>query len=149
VIVGDGVLLDELKEQVQTMGIQDKVSFTGFLEPDDLRKKIAEAYAGFLLVENLGLSYFYALGNKFFDYVQGGIPQVSIDFPEYKLMHEQHGVSLLVQSLDPKTIADAANKLVDDQALYKKLQVNTIAAQPALCWEHEEQKLIAFYAILS
>lgn len=149
VIVGDGVLLETLKKTVAEKNLQDKVRFTGFMEPDKLRHKISQAYAGFLLVENLGLSYYYALGNKFFDYVQGGIPQISIDFPEYKLMNEKHGVSHLISSLDPEVIAAAANELVDNPKLYEKIKTNAINAQEDLSWEHEEKKLVAFYDKLS
>ena len=32
-----------------------------------------------MLLENTGLSYYYSLANKFFDYVQAGVPQLCVD----------------------------------------------------------------------
>ena len=144
-IVGDGLLLPKLKARVEELGIQDKVIFTGFLQPEELRVKVLNAVAGFLLIENLGLSYYYALGNKFFDYVQGGIPQISINFPEYQLLHNKYGLSVLVDSLAPEEIARKANQLLDDPELLQSLQKKTRAAQEDLSWEKQEEILLAFY----
>jgi len=102
-------------------------------------------YAGINLVEREGLNQYFSLANKFFDYIHAGLPQVTMNFPEYAAVNQHFEVAILIDDLQPKTIANAMNRLLDDQDLYLRLKNNCIAAKNKLNWEEEEQKLISFY----
>ncbi|MFC7669823.1 hypothetical protein ACFQT0_22475 [Hymenobacter humi] len=93
--------------------------------PAALREVTRHAAVGIMLLENIGLSYYYSLANKFFDYVHAGIPQVLIDFPEYRALNEQFDVAELVPDLHPDTLARALNRLLrDEPARYQHLSEN-------------------------
>jgi hypothetical protein len=102
-----------------------------------------------MLLENIGLSYYYSLANKFFDYVHAGIPQVLIDFPEYRALNDEFDVAELVSDLQPATLATALNRLLHDEpARYQYLAANCRRAAPQLSWQHEEQVLLRLYHTL-
>ena len=86
------------------------------------------------------------MANKFFDYVHAGIPQVLIDFPEYRALNDQFDVAELVADLSPDTLATALNRLLrDEPARYHYLAENCRRARPQLSWQHEEQVLQQLY----
>jgi glycosyltransferase involved in cell wall biosynthesis len=96
-------------------------------------------------LENKGLSYYYSLANKFFDYLHAGIPQICINFPEYKRINEVYEVAMLLDDLNTSTIQLAIEELISDPAFYAQLKQNCIPCAKDLNWENEEKKLVAIY----
>ena len=148
VICGEGDLSATLRAQADRLGLlaSGQVEFRGYVLPDALREVTRHASVGIMLLENIGLSYYYSLANKFFDYVHAGIPQVLIDFPEYRALNDQYDVAELVADLQPATLAAALNRLLrDEPARYQHLAENCRRARPHLSWQHEEQVLLGLY----
>ena len=148
VICGEGDLSVALRERAESLGLlaSGQVDFRGFVLPEALREITRHAAVGIMLLENIGLSYYYSLANKFFDYVHAGIPQVLIDFPEYRALNEQFDVAELVSDLQPATLAAALNRLLrDEPARYQHLAKNCRRAAPQLSWQHEEQELLRLW----
>ena len=148
VICGEGDLSAALRERAGRLGLlaTKQVEFRGFVLPEALREVTRHAAVGIMLLENTGLSYYYSLANKFFDYVHAGIPQVLIDFPEYRALNEQFDVAELVADLAPATLATALNRLLrDDPTRYQHLAANCHRAAPQLSWQHEEQELLRLW----
>ncbi|GAB3294973.1 hypothetical protein GCM10027511_08400 [Hymenobacter humi] len=148
VICGEGDLSAALRARADKLGLRasGKVEFRGFVLPAALREVTRHAAVGIMLLENIGLSYYYSLANKFFDYVHAGIPQVLIDFPEYRALNEQFDVAELVPDLHPDTLARALNRLLrDEPARYQHLSENCRRAAPQLSWQHEERVLLRLY----
>ena len=141
-LAGEGDLSDILRRRTRELGLRDKVRFLGFIKPSELRRYTAQAWLGINLLENKGLSYYYSLANKFFDYVQAGTPVLTMNFPEYKALNEEQEVGILLDELSPGSVAAAINKLLNDKALYQKLQGNCLSARKVWNWEAEEQILI-------
>jgi glycosyltransferase involved in cell wall biosynthesis len=149
VICGEGDLSEALRARAAALGLlaSGKVEFRGFVLPADLREVTRHAALGVMLLENQGLSYYYSLANKFFDYLHAGIPQLVVDFPEYRALNEQYDVAEMVPNLQPTTLAAALNRLLrDEPARYQHLAENCRRARPALSWQHEETKLLELYA---
>ncbi|UOG73162.1 glycosyltransferase [Hymenobacter tibetensis] len=151
VLCGEGDLSEELRARAAALGLLEsgKVEFRGFVLPDALRDVTRHASVGVMLLENQGLSYYYSLANKFFDYLHAGVPQVVIDFPEYRALNERYDVAEMVTNLAPATLATALNRLLrDEPARYQQLAENCRRARHELNWQHEEQQLLALYATL-
>ncbi len=144
-LVGDGDITEALKAQVRRSGSEHKVRFTGYVKPADLKQITAGAFIGINLLEMKGLSYYYSLANKFLDYIQAGVPQVCIAFPEYKRINDQYHVAVLVDDLDTDTIKSALKRLMEDKDFYVKVKENCLVCRRELTWENEERKLIALY----
>ena len=152
VICGEGDLSAALRERAAKLGLlaSGQVEFRGFVLPEALREVTRHAAVGIMLLENIGLSYYYSLANKFFDYVHAGIPQVLIDFPEYRALNEQFDVAELVADTAPATLATALNRLLPggEPARYQHLAGNCRRAAPQLSWQHEEQVLLKLFGEL-
>lgn len=144
-IYGDGNFMQQAQELVRQNNLEDRVFLMGKITPDKLDKITAESYIGINLVEHLGLNQYFSLANKFFDYIQYCIPQITMDFPEYKRINDQYEVALLISDLSIHAVANAINCLLYDEDLYKKLQNNCLPARKAINWENEEKKLVQFY----
>lgn len=144
-VYGDGNFLTQAKQLVIDHGVQDIVFFKGKVSPSALKAITREAYLGINLIENNGLSYYLSLSNRFFDYIQAGLPQVCVDYPSYRQINDEFEVALLIKSCDPFSIAAAVNDLISDKDKWKVLQSNAIRASALLNWENEEQILVDFY----
>ncbi|MEP7254595.1 MAG: glycosyltransferase [Ferruginibacter sp.] len=148
-IYGDGNFMEQTKSLVAVNNLQDKVFVKGKVLPEELDAVAQNAYIGINLVEYIGLNQYYSLANKFFDYIQNGLPQVTMNFPEYKRINDEFEVAVLVGDLQQETLTTAINKLLNDENLYNRLQQNCMNARQVLNWQNEEKKLIAFYKNIS
>ncbi|MCU0334190.1 MAG: glycosyltransferase [Chitinophagaceae bacterium] len=142
VIAGDGNYMQQLRQLIQAHQLQHKVIMLGMQPPTLLRHITRRARAGITLFDNSGLNQYYSLANRFFDYVQAGIPQLCNDYPEYRLLCKQFEVALLLQQLDQQHIAAALNKLCLDDVLYRQLQQEATAAAQVWHWKQEEKQLL-------
>jgi glycosyltransferase involved in cell wall biosynthesis len=150
VICGEGDLSAALRQQAARLGLlaSGQVEFRGYVLPAELRTLTAQATVGIMLLENVGLSYYYSLANKFFDYVQAGIPQLCIAFPEYQALNAQHEVAELVPDLAPATLVAALARLLpggQPGARYHALAANCRRARQEWQWQQEEKTLVDLY----
>ncbi len=148
VIVGDGNFLEQAKELVKRHGLVEKVLFKGKMKPEELNNFTGQAYIGITLFENKGLSNYYSLANRFFDYIHAGVPQLCVDYPVYRNINATSPVALLVDDLSPENIAAKLNNLVNNSVLYAELRDNCLIRRKELNWQQEEQVLIRFYKAL-
>ena len=146
IICGDGNFMAEARRLVAIHQLDHKVLFKGNVLPYDLSDYTVNAWIGITLFENKGLSNYYSLANRFFDYIQAGIPQLGVDYPVYQELNNKYQIAVLIKDLSPETIAQEINRLLRDPALYNVLQQNCLAAREVFNWQHEEKKLIAFYS---
>jgi len=144
-LAGEGDLSRELRQLTERLRLQERVRFLGFLRPDDLWQLTSSASIGINLLESNGLSYYYSLANKAFDYIQAALPSLQMDFPEYRRLNDEYHVFYLLDQLTPERIALALRRLLKEKELYLRLQRNCRRAAETLHWEHEEAKLLAFY----
>lgn len=144
-IYGDGNFLAAAKQLTTLHHLQKKIIFEGKFLPHQLNQITATAYIGINLVENVGLNQYYSLANKFFDYIQFSIPQVTMNYPEYSRINNEYDVAFLINNCTEHEIIAAINTLLNDTVLYQKLKTNCTIAAKALNWEVEEQVLLTFY----
>jgi glycosyltransferase involved in cell wall biosynthesis len=149
IICGEGNFLGKAKELVEENGLGEKVIFMGRILPSELEQITNESYIGVNLVEAVGKSQILSLANKFFDYIHHAIPQVTMNFPEYKKINDQFEVAILIDELTISSVANVLNELLQNEELYQKLRENCMKAREVYNWQKEEQKLINFYKKLS
>jgi glycosyltransferase involved in cell wall biosynthesis len=145
VICGDGNFMLSLKKLIREHNLENKIELKGMLLPEEIWKFSRQATIGIALAEKEGLNQWLALPNKFFDYIHAGLPQVTMDYPEYHKINKQFEVAVLINDLAPESIAHAINDLLTDEVLHRKLKDNCMRARQELNWQHEEKKLLAFY----
>ncbi|HMX40938.1 MAG TPA: glycosyltransferase, partial [Saprospiraceae bacterium] len=145
-LAGEGDLSAELRARAEALGIGGQLTFLGYVEPEELRDLTECAWLGLNLLENRGLSYYYSLANKFFDYVQAEVPVLTMDFPEYRALQAEHEVAVLLDRLEPAAIAAAIRDLLEQPARYAALRAHCCAARDLWCWEREKQVLLRIWA---
>ncbi|HEY9364105.1 MAG TPA: glycosyltransferase [Chitinophagaceae bacterium] len=145
VICGDGNYMTQLKSLVQHQGLSNKIILKGMLPPSQLWIIAQQAMIGMGQAEKEGLNQYLALPNKFFDYLHAGLPQVSMNYPEYKKINDKYKVAILIDGLSTKTIAGAINNLLTNSVLYNQLHQNCLSAREELNWDKEEDLLLSFY----
>jgi len=143
-LAGEGDLSSELRDLVVKEKLENKVQFLGFVQPADLKQLTVNAKVGLNLLEPNGLSYYYSLANKFFDYMQAGVPCICANFPEYQAIHEKYNCSVLIDC-EVNEIAKAINELLSNQNAYQTLSKNCIIASQNFNWAIEEAKLLNYY----
>ena len=148
-LYGDGNICEKITRLVLKCELQDKVFMKGMILPAQLDVVTQNAYIGINLVEPSGLNQLYSLSNKFFDYIQAAVPQLTMNFPEYKKINDLYEVAVLTNTIDVKEIEDKLNMLLNDPALYGKLKNNCMEARKVFRWQEEEPRLIGFYNNLS
>jgi len=148
IICGEGNFMEQTKALVALHHVEDKVIFMGNVPPDKLRAITRIAYAGITLFDEAGKSNYYSLANRFFDYLQAGIPQLCVGYPVYEEINNQYPIALLVNDLGSTNLALQLNNLLNDGFLYKRLAEGCKQAKLVFNWQEEEKKLLAFYKTL-
>jgi len=140
-IIGNGDAINKLKEIIQEENINDKVRLIAKQPYEEMMRYTSSADVG-LCIENPNfLNSYYSLPNKIFEYIQAGIPIIATNLPEIKKIIEKYEIGILIDKLTPEAIAEAINKLKNDQSLYNKLKENVNRAAAELTWENESKEL--------
>lgn len=149
VICGNGNFMTQAKELVKKNNLENKIIFKGKVEPDELRNITQQAYIGVTLFDDRGLSNYFSLANRFFDYIHAGIPQLCVDYPVYREINDDLPVATLVKDISAESLARELNNLLDNEVLYKSLQSNCMLARKKYNWQEEEKKLIMIYKTIA
>lgn len=142
VVAGGGEMLSYYKELADQLHITDKVFFIGKIPQDKLINYTAGAWLGLALIENISLSYYYALPNKLFEYIMAEIPVIATDLPQMKKIIDEYQVGLTVRENDIEQLKHALNKLKSDENYYNQLKENCRIASQHLNWENEVKNLL-------
>jgi glycosyltransferase involved in cell wall biosynthesis len=121
------------------------------LDPVPSRDVVAAARgadAGIWTLPRLCRNFTYALPNKIFEYTASNLALLVADYPEARRMVETHGIGLTFDPYDPRSIAAAINRLIDEPGLAAGFRANTQAALKSLDTEREWQKLVTLYDAL-
>lgn len=140
-ILGDGDVLQDLKQRAAETKWDDRIFFTGRIPLEELPSYTVQADLGISIEKDSCLSYRFALPNKFFDYIQAGIPSVISDLPEMVRINNEFDVATVISSYDPREISKTILALFADEERYNKLRENCMKARKALNWEKESGKL--------
>jgi glycosyltransferase involved in cell wall biosynthesis len=147
-IVGGGDVESELHNLVQKKQLSNKVKFTGLIEPATLKLITPKAKVGFSIELPSNDNYRYCLPNKLFDYLESGIPTIAYENLEIKKLFNLYPIGLLIQSHDPKELADKVLNLLNNSAQMALLQEQIIAAKEEFCWKKESEKLGKLISVL-
>ena len=146
-VCGNGDVFDKIKKEVKNNNLEQQVQLLGFVPPHELKKITKTARIGILILEKQSLSYYYSLANKFFDYTHAELPQILIDFPEYRILNKEFEVAVLTPNTTTE-IKSAISKLLADDELYNRLKNNTKQAKRVWNWQNEEKTLLNFYSTI-
>jgi glycosyltransferase involved in cell wall biosynthesis len=147
IICGAGNFFEETKALIEQYNLQNKITLTGYIAPAQLKSYTKDAYIGLTLFSNINLSKsnYLSLANRFFDYMHAGVPQLAMKYPEYITINNKYEIASLLNDLEPKSIAAAINKIIEENDYYTTLVNNTIECRQYYNWQNETKKLVSYY----
>ena len=98
VVAGGGDVLEEMKAYAAKKPWAERIAFMGRLMPEELEGLTRKADVGLVMLEDMGLSYHFALPNRIGDFVAAGVPMVVSDLPEMSRVVREFGVGEVIES---------------------------------------------------
>ena len=145
VVCGDGNFMENLRRLILENGVEEKVVLKGMTLPEELREWAAKASLGIGLADKEGINQYYALPNKFLEYMHAGLPQITMNYPEYQKINQQFTVAVLLDELTIDGVAKAINNTLQNTAGLEAMRQNALKAREVFCWQNEERILRRFY----
>ena len=143
--IGRGTVLNKLKQMVLDLDLSNKVTFIDLLPYNKMMAYTKQCFLG-LIFEKIDVTdhHRFALPNKFFDYINAGIPILSSKATEMQLLIEKYHIGDFIENFEPKEIAAKIIEINKNKDVYDLWKYNTIAASEELNWENEEEILMNF-----
>jgi glycosyltransferase involved in cell wall biosynthesis len=116
IIVGDGILGNQLRKQASDLGIEDKVIFTGFVPYEDVPKYINSfevCAAPFSGIERNVRYSFSAI--KLYEYMACGKPVVTTDVVGMKKDMQDLGLGMIVKADDKAGLGSSISLLLSNK----------------------------------
>ncbi len=142
VMVGYGMLEDDLKKLVEQESLMDKVYFHDSIAYKELYKITNSADLGVLILQPSNLSKKLASANKIFEYMASGLPILATDLPENRRILDEVDSGYLLKNSLPEYIAEEIlkiSRLPDENA--GKAKRGRDAFTNVYNWSEQEKKL--------
>jgi glycosyltransferase involved in cell wall biosynthesis len=145
IIIGKGDVENKLKQLALSLGLMDRITFSGRISPERLFDYTVQADLGISLEEDLGLNYRFSLPNKVFDYIQAGVPVLVSNLPEVKALVEKYDVGMVNYAGNAEDLGGLFTEMTGNDEKRRVWKANLKIAAAELCWENEEGKLVDIY----
>lgn len=133
--------LARLKARAAGLGIGDRVTFTGMVEPSRVARFLRQADVLALPNPASAISTQFTSPLKLFEYMAAGRPIVASDLPSIREVLQDEVNALLVTPGNPAAMAAAIERLIGDPALSARLADAALAAAPAYSWDRRAERL--------
>jgi glycosyltransferase involved in cell wall biosynthesis len=100
---------------VRRAGLDRRVHFLPPVPSADVIAAASTADIGVSPIVDVGLNYRWSLPNKLFQYMAAGLPVVASDFPQVREVVEGAGAGVVVDTADPRSIADGIRFVMADR----------------------------------
>lgn len=138
--------LARTKSDATRLGISERVTFTGLVEPWQVAELLREADVLVLPNRASAISTRYTSPLKLFEYMAAGKPIVSSDLPSIREILRDGVNALLVPPGDPIALADRIDRLLKDHALSSRLARAAFDEVPNYSWQRRAERLDALFA---
>ena len=112
---------DRLKRVSQTLGIADRVIWTGWVAPAETWRWLINAEVGLSVIPR-GPLYDCASPTKLIEYLALGIPAVANDLPDQKTILQESGAGICCQ-MDCLTVASAVEQILTNSQLAEEMRI--------------------------
>jgi glycosyltransferase involved in cell wall biosynthesis len=147
-VLGYGEYAEHLKRLARELSVADRVYFLGRIASEDMLRHTAGGDLGLIPYLPIDDNHRYCSPNKFFEYVQAGVPVVAHDLPFFRQMASRHGVVACADFTSAEGLGKAIAALLQGGTL-AEMRRRCLEAGRVLTWSVEEEKLLALYARLA
>jgi glycosyltransferase involved in cell wall biosynthesis len=137
--------LGRLKALAAELGIADRVTFTGLVDPDQVPGHLAASTILALPNPASAISTHFTSPLKLFEYMAAERPIVASDLPALREVLRDGEHALLVPPGDPAALAAAIRRLLEDPALAARLAAAARAAVAEYGWDRRAARLEALF----
>ena len=143
VVVGDGPALPGVKALATSLGVDDRILFTGYLSGQTLLAHISAFDIG-VIPDPYNEANDLMSMNKVFEYCALGIPTACYPLRETKRLLGDAGV--YAPTLDPAGLAEACLRLMQDDSLRMRCRQEAAKLSAEMfVWENEAKKYVDAY----
>lgn len=144
-VLGGSFSEPEFEAAMRALPGWNQVDYRGYMNRDAVRQTLHESVAGMVTLLPTP-AYLDALPVKMFEYMSAELPVIASDFPLWKTILENAQAGICVNPEDPRAIAGAIRRLLDDPALVERMGLSgRQAVLEHYNWPREESKLLRFY----
>lgn len=137
-----------LENELQDLPGWGRTEFRGLLDRSQVASLLTSTRAGLVTFHPLP-NHVDAQPNKMFEYMSAGLPVIASDFPLWRRIVSGEGCGLLVDPLDPTSIAEALQWIL---AHPEEAEEMGRRGQAAVCsryrWAEEGSRMLEMYAAL-
>ena len=141
VIVGEGEYRKKFESEVNNSNCSGRIHFLGAVNHNELLSYTAGADIGLALIENISISYYYALPNKLFEYIMAGIPILASNLPQMKKVIDDYQVGKYVDPEHENDVVTTLNDLISDENNLDLYRKNCKITAKELNWDSEFKKI--------
>ncbi len=143
VFVGSGDVLDEMRRLAASLGLSDRVTFTGRVPDAHLATILSTASVGICPDPPTPLNLVSTM-NKTMEYMAVGLPIAAYDLPETRV--SAGGAAVYAKTATPAALAEAVSSILDSPDLRTRMgQIGQARVSGELSWEMSERQLLAAY----
>lgn len=138
---------DEINRLIESLGVGESVRFFDFMPYRDMLAHAKNAQAGLALFQPVLHYSLISSGTarKYFTYMQAGVPMIGPVFSEAGKILKEADCGVLVDTCDPRAVAEAIIKLFDNPSEARRLGENGRRAfETRYNWDIEEPKFLRF-----
>jgi glycosyltransferase involved in cell wall biosynthesis len=134
-----------LEDEVRSMDGFKYTDFKGFLDRDGVKKTLAEADMGLVLLHPEP-RFVVSLPIKMFEYMSAGVPVIASNFPIWQEIVENNNCGICVDPLNVNQIAEAMKWILENPEEAAQMGRNgRRAVETIYNWEAESKKLVGVY----
>jgi glycosyltransferase involved in cell wall biosynthesis len=138
--------LARTKSVAERLGVADRVTFTGLVEPARVAQLLRQADVLVLPNPASAISTRYTSPLKLFEYMAAGRPIVASDLPSIREVLRDGVNAMLVPPGDPGALASAIDRLLTDPGLAARLARAALDDVPKYSWDRRAELLEALFA---
>ena len=136
----------QVMNYVKKMNIEN-VHFHDKIKPEEINQYLSSADVGLVPTWNKNdLSYWYALDNKLFEYIQAKIPVLATCQPEYVKIIEPNKCGVCINADKKNAYLNGYKSILSN---YKYYQSNSDLTAKKISWDNEKNKIQEFYKQLA
>jgi alpha-maltose-1-phosphate synthase len=132
----------QVMNYVKKMNIEN-VHFHDKIKPKEINEYLSSADVGLVPTWNKNdLSYWFALDNKLFEYIQARIPVLATCQPEYVKIIDSNKCGVCINADEKNAYINGYKSILSD---YKHYQSNSNLTAKKVSWNNEKNKIQQFY----
>ena len=134
-----------LRLQAETLGVLARLHFVDSVAPNAVVSFIRGADLGVIPIQDVCLSYRYAMPNKLFEMLLAGLPIAVADLPEMRAVVQRERVGAVMDQTDPQAIARALAEVYARRAALRPEPARFEQLVRLYAWAPQAEKLFALY----